>query len=113
MNPSPLELNVTRLSISLVALIALGLVLSGCTKKEEPAPKPAAHAAAATPGSHEDWCSEHGVPESLCTRCNAQLIPAFKATNDWCEEHGLPESQCKICNPGLKIERPPKKGEGK
>ena len=61
-----------------------------------------------TPGSHEDWCEEHQVPESMCTRCNPSLIAAFKATNDWCEEHGLPESQCLICNPSLKIERPPK-----
>ena len=62
------------------------------------------------PGSHEDWCEEHQVPESLCTRCNPSLIAAFKATGDWCEEHGLPESQCLICNPDLKIERPPKEG---
>jgi hypothetical protein len=64
--------------------------------------------AGAKPGSHEDWCSGHAVPESMCSRCNASLIPAFKATGDWCEEHGLPESQCLKCNPGLKIERPPK-----
>ncbi|MCA9630406.1 MAG: hypothetical protein KC766_22200 [Myxococcales bacterium] len=62
-------------------------------------------------GSHEDWCGEHQVPESLCTRCNPSLIAAFKATGDWCEEHGLPESQCLICNPDLKIERPPRTGE--
>jgi hypothetical protein len=61
------------------------------------------------PGSHEDWCGEHEVPESLCTRCNGALVAAFKATGDWCAEHGLPESQCKVCNPSLKIERPPKK----
>lgn len=61
------------------------------------------------PGSHEDWCGEHQVPESLCTRCNPSLSAAFKATNDWCDEHGLPESQCKICNPGLSIVRPPPK----
>ena len=60
------------------------------------------------PGSHEDWCEEHGVPESQCTRCNPKLIPAFKATKDWCEEHSLPESQCTKCNPDLKIVRPPK-----
>ena len=48
------------------------------------------------------------VPESQCTRCNPDLIAAFKATGDWCEEHGLPESQCLKCNPELKIERPPK-----
>jgi hypothetical protein len=63
----------------------------------------------ATPGSHEDWCGEHQVPESMCTQCNPSLVAAFKATGDWCEEHGLPESQCRICNPNLKIERPPQK----
>lgn len=63
---------------------------------------------AATPGSHEDWCEEHQVPESQCTRCNPSLIAAFKATGDWCEEHGVPESQCRICNPDLKLDRPPK-----
>ena len=60
------------------------------------------------PGSYEDWCEEHGVPESMCTQCNATLVAAFKATGDWCDEHGLPESQCKQCNPDLKITRPPK-----
>ena len=59
-------------------------------------------------GSHEDWCGEHAVPESKCTRCNSKLIPAFKATKDWCEEHALPESQCTKCNPDIKIVRPPK-----
>ncbi|SNB44772.1 hypothetical protein [Geobacter sp. DSM 9736] len=62
----------------------------------------------AKPGSHEDWCSEHGVAESQCTRCDKSLIPAFKATDDWCKQHGLPKSQCKKCDPKLKIVRPPK-----
>lgn len=62
----------------------------------------------AKPGSHEDWCGEHGVPESLDTRCDKSLIPAFKATGDWCDKHGLPKSQDKKCNPNLKIVRPPK-----
>lgn len=66
--------------------------------------------AGAVPGSYEDWCAEHAVPESACTRCNPELIPAFKATNDWCPEHGIPESQCKDCNPNLVIQRPPKPG---
>lgn len=67
------------------------------------------HAAAGVkPGSHEDWCDEHAVPESMCTRCNSSLVAAFKATGDWCEEHGLPESQCLKCNPDLKIVRPAK-----
>lgn len=99
----------------------LVLTASGCDDDEatkEPHTKAAGTSAegehaqhapeGAKPGSHEDWCVEHAVPESMCTRCNASLTPAFKATGDWCEEHGLPESQCLKCNPDLKIERPPK-----
>ena len=37
------------------------------------------------------WCRGHGVPESVCTRCDASLIPKFKAANDWCGGHGLPD----------------------
>ena len=97
-------------SLLLAGLIACG----GPSEPVEPAPaEPVSsqHAGAdAVPGSHEDWCGEHAVPESQCTRCNADLIPAFKATGDWCDEHGLPESQCLTCNPDLTIERPPKEG---
>jgi hypothetical protein len=99
------------------------LTLAACEQKREELPKttsstPAASALEAThahaavkPGSYDDWCGEHKVPESLCSRCNPALVAAFKATGDWCNEHGLPESQCLICNPDLKIERPPKPGE--
>lgn len=88
----------------------VSLTLCACEKTAVPAPSEnEGHAPAGVkPGSYEDWCGEHQVPESLCTRCNPSLVAAFKATGDWCEEHGLPESQCKICNPGLKIERPPR-----
>jgi len=48
----------------------------------------------------QGWCAGHGVPESVCSRCNTSLIEAFKAANDWCAGHGLPESQCEACNPG-------------
>jgi len=116
-------------------LATLLLVSAGCGKETEAEPastqtsaKPASRQTAAAPaatvdhahehapatvepGSHEDWCGEHQVPESMCTRCNPSLIAAFKATGDWCQEHGLPESQCLVCNPDLKIERPPKAGE--
>src|SRR5688572_879196 len=98
--------------------LALGTI-AGCSKEESSSSKQGTtqtqpnadkgHAPAGVkPGSHEDWCAEHEVPESQCTRCNAELIPAFKATNDWCAEHNLPESQCKICNPEIVIKRPPK-----
>ncbi|MHC4429599.1 MAG: efflux RND transporter periplasmic adaptor subunit, partial [Planctomycetota bacterium] len=47
------------------------------------------------------WCNGHGVPEALCTRCNRDLIAAFRVEGDWCAEHGLPESQCAVCKPSL------------
>ena len=106
-------------------IIALCILVVGCSKssspnesnketptKTEPAAKAEGDGHApkdVVPGSHEDWCEEHQVPESQCTRCNPELIAAFKATGDWCEEHGVPESQCTKCNPDLKIVRPPKK----
>lgn len=112
-------------TIIIVATLT-SLALGACEMKHdkdqaEPQTRPApasapshapAHAQSGVqPGSHEDWCGEHQVPESLCTRCNSSLIAAFKATNDWCEEHTLPESQCLICNPQLKIERPLRTGD--
>lgn len=104
------------LVFSMVTALALGA--TSCSKDPGAAAKPdstqaakAGHASSnVKPGSHEDWCEEHQVPESQCTRCNPALIPAFKATGDWCGEHGVPESQCLKCNPQLKIVRPPKSG---
>lgn len=101
-------------SLSLSALFALLLPLAACSKEEPSASSAQATTSAthaptgAKPGTYEDWCGEHSVPESQCTRCNPDLVAAFKATGDWCPEHGLPESQCLKCNPDLKIVRPPK-----
>jgi hypothetical protein len=94
------------------SLILLLLACGASPLLSTPSPKSeVAHAEAGVrPGSHEDWCAEHSVPESQCTRCDPSLVPAFKATGDWCPEHGLPESQCLACNPDLKIVRPPKGG---
>ena len=93
-------------------LLILALLAGTACRNEVPGAKvaPGGEHAAVTviPGSFEDWCGDHAVPESQCTRCNATLIPAFKATNDWCKEHDLPESQCLLCNPNLKITRPAK-----
>jgi len=98
-----------RLLVVLSALVFVtSFLLTGCSEDRPPASTsdPQHAPASAVPGSHEDWCAEHEVPESMCTRCNPDLIPAFQATGDWCEEHGLPESQCRACNPDLVIERP-------
>lgn len=27
-----------------------------------------------------DWCKEHGVPESICTRCNESLVAGRRVT---------------------------------
>jgi hypothetical protein len=104
------------LGFCLAALLSLAV---GCSKekaKEEVASAKegtgeAAHAHApkdAKPGSYEDWCGEHEVPESQCTLCHPELAAAFKATGDWCQEHSLPKSHCRKCDPNLKIVRPAK-----
>lgn len=104
-----LDLRCITLTLTLAAA-ALACDRGAPETNPKPAPSEAKEhgKAGAKPGSHEDWCGEHEVPESLCTRCDPSLVPAFKATGDWCEEHGLPESQCLACNPDLKIVRPPK-----
>jgi hypothetical protein len=100
---------------STLSSCALALFLTACSGGTNDAPAatpPAADAhgtPGAVPGSYEDWCGEHGLPESQCTRCDASLAAAFQATGDWCQEHGLPESHCKQCNPEIEFVRPPKK----
>ena len=93
--------------LSLSAVVALAaLAACGDAESSKPAEKPASTAPAKTPlvptRQVADWCKEHGVPESMCTKCNAELIAGFKAKGDWCKEHGVPESQCFECNPELR-----------
>lgn len=96
-----------------LAMTLIGL-MGGC-RREAPAesetavradPQAAASAigpesSALEPHLDDGWCGGHGVPESVCTRCNAALIPQFKEAGDWCSEHGLPESQCALCHPDV------------
>lgn len=44
-----------------------------------------------------DWCAEHGIAESACTKCDPTLIAKFKEAGDYCTKHGFPESQCPLC----------------
>ncbi|MCO6436713.1 MAG: efflux RND transporter periplasmic adaptor subunit [Phycisphaerae bacterium] len=104
----------------LPALLALlGLMWAGGCEKEDnsaslgrpgiPAVKPTSQTygpsgSAIEPTLDQGWCGGHGVPESVCTRCNQSLIPSFKEAGDWCAEHGLPESQCSICHPEVEAE---------
>lgn len=48
-----------------------------------------------------DWCTEHNIPESLCTKCNQQLAAEYKAKGDWCAEHKVPDSLCPDCKPAI------------
>ena len=86
---------------SLAPLLLMIALLSACeSRSPAPATAPAAAAprapAAADPA---DWCGGHGLPESMCTKCNPALVEPLVRAGDWCGEHGFPESVCPQCNP--------------
>lgn len=116
-----------RIAVTMVLILSTGLALVGCSKENRSTARTdttampgtgaatdtaeatgLGHAEGIVPGSYEDWCDEHQVQETMCTRCDPSLIPAFKASGDWDEKHGLPTSQCLKCDPTLRIVRPPK-----
>ncbi len=101
---------------TVVCTALISLTISGGCKKDEPmqsADSDKTKSAAKTnpttalgpesspiePTLDQGWCGGHGVPESVCTRCNGTLTETFKSAGDWCAEHELPESQCFVCNP--------------
>jgi cobalt-zinc-cadmium efflux system membrane fusion protein len=92
---------------SLPIAVFLAVLLSACGRGEtakqgnQPAKVEPAKAPLVEKVQVADWCKEHGVPESVCTRCNESLVAGFKAKGDWCKEHDLPESQCIECHPEL------------
>ncbi len=48
--------------------------------------------------SVDDWCPEHGVPESMCIACNPALALQDKDYG-WCRVHGV--SQCLLEDPDV------------
>lgn len=38
--------------------------------------------------SQDDWCEEHGVPESQCVECHPDLLPRGQ-DHGWCKTHGV------------------------
>ena len=98
-------MNAINRHLSMALLLAA--LLSACGKggTSSPGESPAKAVPAKAPLVEKvqvaDWCKEHGVPESICTRCNEELTPQFQAKSDWCKEHSLPESQCIACHPEL------------
>ena len=57
----------------------------------------------------DDWCSEHGVPESQCVECSPYLMPRPKAFG-WCRKHGVHE--CPLCHPEVAETKPVPKVSG-
>lgn len=49
-------------------------------------------------GEQDDWCKEHGVPESICVECKPEKYPRYKSPG-WCEEHGVHE--CPLEHPEI------------
>ncbi len=90
-------------------LLGIGIIsLTGDARKalEQPGID-AEHASQTVPMDMNDWCAEHRVPESQCTRCHPELVTAFQDRDDWCGEHNLPESHCRVCNPRLRFMQEP------
>lgn len=46
----------------------------------------------------DDWCAEHGVPESVCVECRPRLLPA-PPHGGWCKEFGVHD--CPFCDPSV------------
>lgn len=94
--------NMSKLWISCVVAMTLFTACGGDSKPQVPAAPPAAPKAPLIEKAQVvDWCPEHGVPESICTRCNTSLVDSFKKKGDWCTKHELPDSQCLTCHPEL------------
>jgi cobalt-zinc-cadmium efflux system membrane fusion protein len=102
-----MTLNTVRYGLALALLPLVLVVVGGCKKppaSEGPKnEKPKEQVK--KPHDHSGWwCDEHGVPEEVCTRCNAKLVAKFKAEGDWCKKHNRPDSQCFLCHPEKEAE---------
>jgi len=87
----------------IILFLALSVTTSSCDSnsgERVDAAKPAATLATRPAEANpRDWCAEHALPESMCTKCHPQLVDDYKAAGDWCDEHGFPESVCPQCHP--------------
>ena len=104
-----------KLVFSVMALF-LTLVLGTACQRDPPKTDDEAETNSSPPssparGERGDWCAGHGLPESMCTKCNPGLTEGFKEKGDWCEEHQLPESACPVCNPMLPPQTEPTRAD--
>ena len=57
------------------------------------------------PTQPDDWCPEHGVPESQCVECHPHLLPQ-RTDFGWCREHGV--QNCPLHHPEVaELKTPP------
>ena len=85
-------------------LIVLVLIpLAACEQRSE-APRAAAIEAAPPAASQPAMTRcEHGMPPSICPKCNPALAAVYQSKGDWCQEHGFPGSLCPVCKPDVKF----------
>lgn len=91
-----------RLLLGLVSVLVLMLV-AACGERSQ-IPRLAASVTAAPAASlpATDRC-EHGMPPTICPKCDPALAAVYQSKGDWCQEHGFPESLCPSCNPDVKF----------
>jgi hypothetical protein len=78
-------------------LLAGVVLLSGCGGDSN---QPTGKTSKVKPAHGEWWCQEHGIPEHICSQCNAEYAARCKKEGDWCKEHDdRAESQCFKCDP--------------
>jgi hypothetical protein len=94
---------ISRCGFVAVAMATGALFLAGCGKPKASGPDSAATDVSNGAGPHGDWwCTEHGIPEEMCSMCSAKYAQQCKDKGDWCEEHNRAKSQCFKCDPSLK-----------
>lgn len=84
-------------------VVAPVLMFAACNQDSE-APRSVASEAAPPAAAQPavDRC-EHGMPPTICSKCNPALAAVYQSKGDWCPEHGFPESLCPICKPDVKF----------
>lgn len=103
-----------RFGVAALTLLAcVGLLAAGCGKDERNGkqagqknvgPREEQASGKEAKGKHEGWwCTEHGVPENLCSLCmsEAEAKTTYKDKGDWCKVHDRAQSQCFKCDPKL------------